>query len=581
MVRMKKYYSVLLLISAFLLMLTPACEKHYANSTSDEEQTDDSGTGTDGSEAASDYEWVTSDVVYITLNATSITVDGNGATVSGSTVTITAAGTYSISGTLTNGQVIVDTNDDGVVRIILNGVDITCSSSSPVYVKDAAKAVVILADNTTNNLTDGTSYVFDDTEKQEPDAAVFSKSFISFYGNGALVVKGNYADGIVGKDGLVIKSGNITVTSKDDGIRGKDYIIVRDGKITVTSTGDGLKSSNEDDTSLGYISIDKGTFNITSGGDAISAPTNVTVSYADMTIKSGGGSGSSTTTQGYSGTVSAKGIKADASIVINDGIISVNSADDALHSPASIIVNGGSTTLSTMDDAIHAEGSLTVSGGTINITKCYEGFEGPAINISGGNINLVSTDDSFNGTKGMATETSDGSAVNISGGTILLNPSTGDGLDSNGNVTMTGGTVIVQGPSSQPEVCIDVNGTFNISGGLFIGSGPNSGQMIEASSSTSSQYCVLAKSTTTLSAGTIVNIQDTDNKSLVTFKPVRSIYYIVFSSPDLASGSSYYIYTGGSSTGTSTGGLYVGGIYSGGTQKKNFTVSGKVTTVSF
>ena len=579
MLSMKKRYSVLLLICGFIFLSTPACEKHYANNTSGEEQTDDDGT--DGSEAASDYEWVTSDMVYITLNTTSIAVDGSGATASGSTVTITSAGTYSISGTLTNGQVIVDTNDDGVVRIILNGVDITCSSSSPVYIKDAAKAVIILADNTTNNLTDGTSYVFDDTENMEPDAAIFSKSFISFYGNGALVVKGNYADGIAGKDGMVIKSGTITVTSKDDGIRGKDYLIVRDGNITVTSAGDGIKSTNADDTSLGYISIDKGIFDITSGGDAVTAQTKVEITYAEMNIKSGGGSGTGTTTQGYTGTVSAKGIKATSGIVINDGNILINSADDALHSPGDITINGGSATISTMDDAVHAEGICTVAGGTITITKCYEGFEGPSLNFTGGYVDLSSTDDAINGTKGTATETSDGSIVKISGGTILINASKGDGLDSNGSITMSGGTVVVHGPTSSPEVCIDVNGTFDISGGLLMASGPNSGQMIEATSTSSSQYCVLAKTTTTITAGTIINIQDAGNTSLVTFKPVRSIYYIVFSSSALVNGSTYYIYTGGSSTGTSTGGLYTGGVYSGGTQKKSFTVSGKVTNVSF
>ena len=119
---MVKRYSLLILICGFLLAFTSSCEKHYASETPDEEQSDDEN-GTDGSEDSNDYIWSGTDIVYITLNSTTITVDGSGATANGSTVTIASEGTYNISGNLTNGQVIVDTNDDGIVRLILNGVN--------------------------------------------------------------------------------------------------------------------------------------------------------------------------------------------------------------------------------------------------------------------------------------------------------------------------------------------------------------------------------------------------------------------------------------------------------------------------
>lgn len=145
---------------------------------------------------------------------------------------------------------------------------------------------------------------------------------------------------------------------------------------------------------------------------------------------------------------------------------------------------------------------------------------------------------------------------------------------------MTGGTVVVHGPQSSPEVGMDYNGTCNVSGGLLVISGTNS-NMTQAPSTTSAQYSVKATTTSSVAAGTLFHIQDASGNDLVTFKPTRSYYSVVFSSASLKSGSTYSIYTGGTSTGTNTNGLYNGGTYSGGTFKKSFTVSSKVTSVTF
>lgn len=212
------------------------------------------GTATVGAhEETGDYVWNASDVIPIKLNGTSITVGGAGATASGSVVTIGSAGTYSLSGSLTNGQVIVNTKDKAVVRLILDGVNIHSSVNAPVYVKKAENVVLILADNSTNVLTDAATYTYDVPADEEPSAAVFSKSNLTIYGNGSLDVTGNFGDGIVSKDGLIVKSGNITVKSADDAIRGKDYLVINDGKITIDAKADGLKSSNDGDAALGYV----------------------------------------------------------------------------------------------------------------------------------------------------------------------------------------------------------------------------------------------------------------------------------------------------------------------------------------
>ncbi|MEZ4525588.1 MAG: carbohydrate-binding domain-containing protein [Desulfobacterales bacterium] len=230
-------------------------------------------------------------ITEILLNGNSITVDGSGATAAGSTVTVTSAGTYNISGTLTDGQIIVNTADADAVNLVLKGINVTCSSSSPIYVISAEETVLSLADNTQNYVTDGSVYVFPDAETDEPDAAIFSKSDLDIEGSGSLTVTGNYSDGIASKDGLVIAGGNITVTSADDGIRGKDWLIVKDGNITVNAKGDGLKSTNDEDSKKGYISVENGTFNITAAGDGIQAETNVMISGGTFTLTTGGGSG--------------------------------------------------------------------------------------------------------------------------------------------------------------------------------------------------------------------------------------------------------------------------------------------------
>lgn len=583
-----------------------ACEKVY-ETKEDEEEDEQNDTDNEKdednvklNEDSNDYIWDTTNVVQITLNTNSITVVPSVATVSGSKVTITSPGTYNIKGTLTDGQIIVDVKADTNVYLIMDGVNIKCLKSAPLFISKARKVVIILKKGTENVLTDGTVYVTDDNG--EPNAALFGNSYITITGEGSLNVTSNYKDGISTDDGLVIKSGTISVSAVDDGLRGKDYLIIHDGNITINSKGDGLKSDNAVDNTLGYITIDKGTINIiASAGDAINSQTNLTINGGTFNITTGGGAPrTSVTTEignltgppfppgggtggssGYSGTISEKALKGAASLMIMKGIFNINSADDAIHSNNVITINDGTFTIATGDDAVHGGGSITINGGSINISKCYEGMEGPSITVNDGIIILASTDDSFNATMGAATEANDGSCVYIKGGTIVLNPSTGDGMDSNGNVVMSGGTVIVHGPQSAPEVGFDVNGTFSISGGFLFGTGPNSGNMIETPSTTSAQYFIKVTISSTLSTSSLLHIESANGTNLVTYQPVRSIYYAVFSSPDLKNGSSYSIYTGGTSTGTYSNGIYTGGTYSGGTLKKTFTISSKLTSISF
>jgi len=534
-----------------------------------------------GHEAETDYSWDDATATQIILNDSAITVDGEGVTVAGNTATITAAGTYNISGALADGQLLVDTTDEELVRLILNGVTIHSATNAPLAVLNAEKVVIMLADNTENYLSDSTAYVFANPDDDEPNATLFSKSALTIAGNGSLTVDGQYNDGIASKDGLIIASGTITVNAADDGIRGKDYLIIKAGTITVDAQGDGLKADNEEDADQGYIAIESGVITITAAGDAMQAATDLVVTGGEFTITAGGGNTATLATD-----VSAKGLKAAVSLILDGGAYTIDAADDALHANTSLVINGGSFTLATGDDAIHADANVEINGGDINITRSYEGIESALITLNAGTVHLVSSDDGINAAGGTA-ETTAGRGqggsrassdynIYINGGYLVIN-SGGDGVDSNGFVAMTDGMVIVNGPTMRMNSALDYDGTFTMTGGFVVAMG--SSRMAQTPSESSSQSALLLNFEQIQAAGTLVHIQNSAGDEILTFEPAKEYQSLAFAAPDLVNGETYYVFLGGSSTGTVTDGLYQGGSYTPGVEYTSFTVSSVVTRI--
>ena len=186
----------------------------------------------------------------------------------------------------------------------------------------------------------------------------------------------------------------------------------------------------------------------------------------------------------------------------------------------------------------------------------------------------------MNATYGSGGEAYDGSKLTFNGGHVFLNATGGDALDSNGDIFINGGIIIAHGPQSDPEVSMDVNGACKVIGGFLVASGTNS-NMTEGPSQSSSQYSVLLRTNQSINAGTIFHIEDTSGNSLLTFAPTRRYSSIIFAAPELSRGSTYRVYTGGSSTGTLVNGLYTGGTYSGGSLRITFTLSNVAQTVWF
>lgn len=253
------------------------------------------------SEEKLDASWDEKSAVKITLNGDSVTADDKNVEVDGRKVTITGAGTYVLSGTISDGQIVVDSDDKDSVRLVLNGAEITCSNSSAIWVKDG-ETIITLADGTENILTDGAEYTTD-SEDDEPKAAVYAKDDLTFNGSGSLTVNGNYENGIQCKDALKFMSGTYTITAANNGLVGKDSVSVKDGSYTITSGGDGIKSTNTDETDKGYVIIDGGTFTITAEGDGIQAETLLRVNDGAFTITTGGGSENAVQKNGMGGGV--------------------------------------------------------------------------------------------------------------------------------------------------------------------------------------------------------------------------------------------------------------------------------------
>lgn len=479
-------------------------------------------------------------------NATEITLSGT------DDVTITSGGVYVLTGTLTDGRVLVNAPCAGVT-LVLRDADITCTDSSALYIYKAASVLVYLPDGTASTLTDGSSY--DDSDSfssaidEEPNACLYAKSDLIIAGGGTLTVTGNAGNGITGKDTLKIENTAVSVTAANHGINGKDCLVLKQTDVTVTSGGDALRATNDSDTALGCVLIGASTLTLTAGEDGIQAETTLTLFDTACTVTSGGGSGTA-----LADGVSAKGIKAGTDITVRSGSCTLDCADDAVHANGNVTISGGTFTVATGDDGVHADNAVTITDGTIDIPKCYEGIEGQTITISGGTIDITASDDGLNaaggadqsGFGGRGPDSFGGSSdccITISGGTIRIDAS-GDGVDSNGDLTVSGGEIYVSGPTSDGDSAIDYDGSATVTGGTVIAAGYSG--MAQNFGTDSTQGSILLTSRST-SAETI-RVTDASGSVLAEFLPAKAYNCVIVSTPALMQGGTYTVTMGGEST---------------------------------
>lgn len=421
---------------------------------------------------------------YIQLNGTSATCESNAVEINGSTITIQDEGTYVVSGSLEDGMIVVDSEDTDKMQIVLNGANIHNENGAALYIKQSDKVFLTVESGTENTLSSGST--FESVDEEEIDGVIYSKDDLTLNGNGNLSINSPGGHGIVSKDDLIITGGKYAIDAANHGLSANDMLGIADG---------------------------------------------------DFAIASG---------------------------------------EDSIHCDMNIYIEGGAFEINAKDDAIHADETLQICGGNINVTNSYEGLEALNIKVSGGEMYIVSSDDGLNaaggtdssgfggmgndqfgghggrpgggqggraggqggGFGGMQSAASDGSIV-ISGGTLSIKAS-GDGIDANGTLEITGGSVTVCGPTQGDTATLDYDVSGVITGGTFIGTGARN----MAQTFSDSEQGVIAVSVGNQAAGTLITLTDSNGNIVISHEPELSFAIVILSSPDIVKGENYTITVG-------------------------------------
>ena len=421
---------------------------------------------------------------YIQLNGSSATCESNAVEIHGSTITIKDEGTYVISGVLENGMLVVDSEETDKTQIVLNGATIHNESGAALYIKESDKVFLTLEKGTENKISSGSS--FETIDEEEIDGAIYSKADLTLNGDGKLSVNSPSGHGIVSKDDLIFTGGTYHVEAKTHGLSANDMLGIADGLFTIVS------------------------------------------------------------------------------------------GEDSIHCDMNVYVEDGNFEINATDDAFHADENLQISGGKINIINSYEGLEALDIKVTGGDVRIVADDDGLNaaggtdssGFGGMGNDnfggpgqkpgngrrggpgggmpggfggmsgSSDGSIL-ISGGTLYIK-AYGDGIDANGTLEITGGSVTVCGPTQGDTATLDYDVSGVITGGTFIGTG---GTMMAQSFSDSEQGVIGVK-VGNQEAGTVITLKDSSGNVVITYTPELPFAIVILSSPEILKGETYRITVG-------------------------------------
>ena len=475
-----------------------------------------------------DTEW-DDDAVTVTCGD-SVVILGEGVTSENGVITVSSAGTYVLSGAY-SGQILINADDTDYVHLVFNGFKVNNQNGPAVYAVSCDKLTITLADGSENSITDGTGYTFAEGQ-DEPDAALFSEADMSLNGNGTLSVTGNYADAIKCKKDLKFISGTYEINAVSEGIKGRNSVVIKDGTFRITSGETGIKSTRDNSAEKGYV-----------------------------------------------------------------------------------IIDGGDITISAVNDGIHAETHTTINGGIINITDSYEGIEGQMIDITGGIINVTASDDGINASKIGSTSNKGGGKgdmtapdgtwtkpgreqwnnenggmpggmqrgagqsneqvyINISGGTVTVSGNA-DCIDSNGNLTLSGGTVYSSSPRSGitgNEAVFDTDGMFSIKSGCNIVATGTSSANSAITNEQNSFYIYEAEQH---QAGTRISLKNSSGTEIIGYTPEYSYQGIMITSPQLTLGETYTLTIGDSMTeitlseqNTTIGTPTQGGMFGGGGRGK-------------
>ena len=515
--------------------------------------------------------------VSITSDFTVTSDTSDGVTQSGSVYTITKAGEYTVAGLLSEGQLIVDAGDEDEITIVLNGTSITCSSGSPIYVKNASEVKIKSEENTFNEVIDKRAEATEDSSDDAGNAAIYATCDLKLVGKGALVVTGNYNNGIQSKDDLSIKNVIVKVTAVNNAIKGNDAVDIESGNIiAISAKGDGIKTSNSNISNKGnqkgIVTITGGNIDVYAACDGIDAAYVVDISgdgnlniytdtyseYSEEVTSSGSSSGTSTSRNSSANkTASANTVSyvaASDTIANAPGGFGGNKAGgDRPGMPGDFNESGNSSGQSYSTKGIKSESEINISGFTINICSTDDGIHANSdsgvletgedgkgtIVINGGTITISSGDDGMHADKQLdvndgyinivtSYEGLEAMTINLNGGKIYvyatddgINACTGDGKTSP-IINVTGGYIDVTTASGDTDG-IDSNGNYVQTGGMVLVKGGSSSGNVSGS--------IDVDGTVTITGGTCVALGG------ICETPVNSVNAYVLSSVSFSSGS--------------------------------------------
>ncbi len=433
-----------------------------------------------------DGSWDTTHVPVITLKGDTASISGGGAYFYDGSVIIAKAGRYVLRGALDDGSVIVDADSGAKVWLLLDGVTLRRSEDACLRVEQADKVFLTLAAGSVNSMTSGEVYS-ERALADRTDGVIFSHDDLTVNGSGSLTVTAGCGHGVAVNDELVITGGRLDVSAPRDAIRANDGLRICRAVITAQA-----------------------------GDDALAL----------------------------------KG--ADGLLLIESGSFSLSAAEDGVHSGGEILIEGGSLEITSGDDGIHSDASVCIRGGTLRIDECYEGIEAPTIDVSGGDLTIFPTDDGLNANGGFdpfAPEASTETWISVSGGTLTVvnaGARDADGLDSNGDIRISGGVIRVSLPADGTNSALDYGsesgGVCAVSGGEIVACGSYS--MAESFDASSTQCAILYNFSEGAEAGTEISLETLDGRALLRYAPPCSFSSVALSSPELKLGESYRIVIG-------------------------------------
>ncbi len=536
-----------------------------------------------------DASYDASSATVITLSGDSASVQGAGAQASAAGAVISSAGTYIVSGELTDGQLLVDAGDDDKVQLVLAGATIHNEDGPAIYVRNADKCFVTLDAGTENSLSDGSSYALED-DSDEPYATLFSRCDLTLNGSGTLNVTSAYRHAVCSKDDLVVVSGTYNISAVEDGLRGRDSVKVRGGVFTIQAGGDGIKPNKDDDPTKGFVSIDGGTFDIQAGDDAVQGKTLVRLAGGSLTVAA-----------------NDDAFHSDLEMHLLGASIEAGAGDDAFHAETKLTVDGGTVNVTSCNEGYEAE-KIYVNGGDTRIVASDDGVNASAADLSddadadtvsstlpnggtpgapgkgggaaagaqqGGSAPELPVDDNAYGAgraTGSGQQGGDPAAgggmgqadsnclIQVNGGYLVID-SAGDAIDSNGNVEVTGGVLLVSGPTSDGDSSFDYDGSATVSGGTVLMVGSTG--MAQSFTSGTQAFAMASASG---EAGQSVCVVDGSGNVVASFTATKRFGMVLASSPAFAEGGEYTLVIGGEVANVNADGYTDSSTVSGGSE---------------